>query len=51
MWFRQNIKTQQQQTKIKTLNTLPDRGIEPGTSCTKADALQLHHRVNFEYRL
>ena len=42
VFLDKKVKTQQKTTK----KTHTNPGIEPGTSCTKADALPLHHRIN-----
>jgi len=52
MCFGQKVKTQQQQhKKIKHKNPYRSRGLNQGALAPKADALPLHHRVNWEYRL
>ena len=48
-FFGQNVKTLHQKKTHK--NPCPSREMNPGQLAPKADALPLHHRVNWKYRL
>jgi len=45
------LKNNNNKTKKSNIKILAGAGIEPGTPRTQADALLLHHRVNWEQRL
>ena len=52
VFLDKKVKTQQQQQqnkKIKHKNICRSRGLNPGPLAPKADALPLHHRVNWEF--